>query len=175
MSETVSRRTVLAAGATGVAATSGCLGALTGGGGPEERSITLAISGSMSEPSVAITPEPAVEGVVTVGVGDAVTLEFANELDSDFGVHNHVTDGETVVEAGGTATESFDVTEAMVGRHELEGFSPGEHSEGTETHEGEHGDEMGTETGTHEGGDQSEEEGEHVGEVTLVVVEVRPG
>lgn len=150
MTQNTSRRTVLAAGATTVAATSGCLGALSPGGqGSGERSIEFTLSGSPSEPSVAIAPEPSVEGVATVGVGDEVTFEYTNDLGSDFGVHNHVTDSEVVVEAGATASESFTVIEAMVGRHDIEGF---EADEGSET-EGGHGDEA----------------------MSLAVVEVRPG
>lgn len=150
MVESISRRALLAAGLAGAASTAGCLGRFTpGGSGSRTLTYELTLTGSTPDPDLEISPAPDVEGVISIGVGDEVTLEVTNGLDAAFAVHNHVTDEETTVEAGDTATQSFEVIEAMVGRHELEGFvSDGEGEDG----EGEHGDQA----------------------TTLAVVEVRP-
>lgn len=147
---TVRRRTVLFAGATGIAATAGCLGALSSDSGPQDHTFTVSITRSNGELSGRVAEATDVEDVVQVAVGDSVTLEFVNETDAYVGVHDHATDTEAIVDPGGETTMTFDVSEAMVGRRNIEAWIA------DDTARAENGDTHGADA------------------TTIVVIEVRP-
>lgn len=67
----------------GVAPTAGCSDALSGGGGPEDRSFDVTITVADGEPTGAVAGSD-VEDVVRVRVGDVAT--FANETADPVGV-----------------------------------------------------------------------------------------
>ena len=161
----VGRRAVLLAGVPVVGSLAGCLGGIAGGSGPQERTYEVTITRSGGTLQASVDPSGDTAGVVQVNVGDTVTFDVTNEAGVPVGVHNHATDEEVVVEAGGSTTMEFEAVESMTGRHELEGYvaegTEGGHSEGTE--------------GNHSEGTAEGAEGGHGGETTpLIVIEVRP-
>lgn len=166
----MTRRSVVVGGTAGIVSLAGCLDTFTGGSGSRSRTFECRISRAGEKLAMTVEPEGDVEGVVEVQVGDEVTFEFTNATDAEVGVHNHVNDGEVTIDAGGTHAMAFEVTDDMVGRHEIEGWitgSAGGHHEET-TEDGHHDEETTTETHHHE------DEGDHGETVTLLVVEVRP-
>lgn len=122
----LSRRAVLV-GAAALTTTTGCL-SLSGESGPRERTFTVTITESDGVPAGSVA-EADVEGVVRVFVGDTATFTFVNDAGRAVGVHDHASDEEFVVETGGERRFEFEVTEAMVGRQEIEAWFP-EESEG---------------------------------------------
>lgn len=114
----LTRRTTLVAAGMAFA---GCLGS-PADEGPQER--TYALTVTRSEGTLAMQVEPAgdVEDVIRVSVGDTVTFTIANEAAVPVGVHNHADDATVVVEPGATRDLGFEATEAMTGRHEIEGW-----------------------------------------------------
>lgn len=118
---TTSRRALLLGAATGVAASAGCLGGLSGDDGPRERSFDVAITAPDGE-LVGTVAGADVEDVVQVRVGDTAAFAFGNETDAPVGVHDHASGAEVVIDPGGERTTEFEVTEAMIGRQEIEAW-----------------------------------------------------
>lgn len=133
----VGRRTVLGSGVAGLVALAGCLDNPFGSSGPRERTYEITVSRSGEALAVSIEPSSDVEDVVQVNVGDTVTFDIVNDAGAPVGIHNHATDEEIVVEAGGERTTEFEATESMTGRHEIEGWIAEDDSG---TAEGEHGE-----------------------------------
>lgn len=144
-----SRRTVLAAGGATVVSLAGCLGG-SEPSGPQRRAYTLTLTRSGGTLGLRIEPAGEVADVIRIHVCDTVEFTVVNEAAVPVGFHNHANDVEFVVEPGQQRATSFEATEAMTGRQEIEGWVV----------EDEHG-------GAHD---------EHGGEATsLAVIEVRPG
>lgn len=156
----VTRRTVLVAAGSGVGGLAGCIDTPAGGSGPERREFALTISRSGDALEMRIDPAGDVEDVIRIFVGDTVRFDIANETDVPVGVHNHATDVEIVLDAGGQRTMAFEATEAMIGRHEIEGWvADDEHGDGEDDGEG----------------DGEQDDGGHgSGTTSLAVLEVRP-
>lgn len=144
----VSRRALLLASASGVAASAGCLDMLPNESGPQERTFDVTISTADSE-LVGTVADADVEDVVQVHVGDTAVFTFANETDQPVGVHDHASDAEVVIDPAGEQTIEFEVTEAMIGRQEIEAW-------------------FADET------DQQEDDGHGMDTTAIVIVEVRP-
>lgn len=141
----LARRTVLLTGGSAVVGLAGCLS--TGSdGGPEERSFTLTLTRSETGIEGTIEPAGAVADVVQVAVGDSVTFTVLNDAEVSIAIHNHADDTEEIVDAGDDTELSFEATEAMTGRHEIEGWVV----------------------------EEADGAGDHDAATTLVVIEVRP-
>lgn len=142
------RRVFLLGTATGVSAVAGCLGSLSGDTGPRERSFSVTVTASDGEP-VGVVEAAEIEDVVQVHVGDTVSFTFSNDTDEPVGVHDHASDAEIVIAPADEQTLEFEVTEAMIGRQEIEAWF------------------------ADDAGDQGA--AEHAGDATpIVIVEVRP-
>lgn len=142
------RRAFLLSTAAGITAVAGCLGDLSGDSGPRERSFSVTITTSGAEPDGTVEGAE-VEDVVQVHVGDTVSFTFSNDAGEPVGVHDHASDAEIVIEPGDEGTMEFEVTEAMIGRQEIEAW-------------------FVDDTG-------NRENGEHGADATpIVIVEVRP-
>lgn len=170
------RRTVLAVGATGLAALAGCIDAPFGDSGPESYTYAITLDDGDGEITASIDPSGDVEDVITVEVGDEVTFEVENRRDEPTVFHNHVPHEETTVEAGETATMTFTPTEERIGSHEVEVFDA-ESSGGTDDHHDDAGtDSAETTEGTHgettEGGHDDGHDAEEI--YVILTVEVRP-
>lgn len=140
----VPRRAVLLAVGTAVAG-AGCLGD-PGSDGPRAHTVSLTLTRADGSVEASVESGGPVSDVVQVNVGDSVTFTVRNDADVPVGVHNHADDAEVVVDPGGETDLSFEATEAMTGRHEVEGWLA-----------------------------EDGEAGEHgAGATTLVVIEVRP-
>lgn len=129
------RRSVL----SGIALTlgsAGCMDALTGDQGPQERSFEVRITAEDDELDGDVSGDETVNGLIQVFVGDTVTFTYNNETDDPVGVHDHPTDEEAVIDGGGETTFEYEVIEAMVGRHEIEAWVAGD-SDDAHAHEGE--------------------------------------
>lgn len=129
----VDRRTVLIAGGSAMASISGCLDG-SDSSGPQARSYTLAITRSDESFGLQIQPAGDVSGVIQINVGDTVEFTIINEADVPVGFHNHANDAEIVIDPGETRTMSFEATEAMTGRQEIEGWSAEDGNGGGEGH-----------------------------------------
>lgn len=147
---TVTRRTALAFGGATVATFAGCLGGPEPSG-PRHRIYTLTITRPDEALELRIEPAGEVADVIQVRVGDTVEFTVVNETAVQVGFHNHADDVEFVVEPGDQREVSFEATEAMTGRQEIEGWV----AEAGQEEEGERGGHGG-------------------GEATLGVIEVRP-
>lgn len=144
------RRTFLIAGGSTMLAMAGCLGQ-SEQSGPQNRSYTLTITRPGDTLELKIEPAGEVADVIQINVGDTVEFTIINEAEVPVGFHNHANDAEIVIETGEQRVMSFEATEAMTGRQEIEGWVV----------EDEHGEE-----GAHD---------EHGGEATsLAIIEVRP-
>lgn len=145
------RRTVLAAGGSAILSLAGCLSDGSEPSGPQQRSYTLTLTRSGETVELQIDPAGEVADVIQISVGDTVEFTIVNDADVPIGFHNHANDAEIVVVAGAERTMTFEATEAMTGRQEIEGWVA-------------------------EGADgATETDGEHGGEATtLAVIEVRP-
>lgn len=117
----VGRRALLWASATGVAAAAGCLDVLPGERDPQERTFDVAITTADDE-LVGTVEGADVEDVVQVYVGDTAVFTFANRTDEPVGVHDHASDADVAIDPGGEQTLEFEVTEAMIGRQEVEAW-----------------------------------------------------
>lgn len=144
----VSRRALLSASAAGVAAAAGCLGVLPDRSGPQERRFDVAITTADDE-LVGTVEGADVEDVVQVHVGDTAVFTFANGTADPVGVHDHASDADVVIDPGAEQTMAFEVTEAMIGRQEIEAW-------------------FADET------DRQGDDGHGVDATAIVVVEVRP-
>lgn len=140
------RRTFLLGAVAGIASTAGCPDALSGPSGPEDRSFDVTITAADGE-LTGVVAESDIEDVVQVRVGDTATFTFANETADPVGVHDHASDSEVVVTPGDERSISFQVTEAMIGRQEIEAWVADE---------------------------TAEEDGHGTDATAIVVVEVRP-
>lgn len=144
----LSRRTLLLAIAPGAAAVAGCSNPLAEETGPQERSFDVTITREDGEPTGRVDAAD-VEDVVQVNVGDTVHFTFTNETDEAVGVHDHATDEEFAIDAGGDGTLEYDATEEMIGRQDIEAwFTADAEADGDEVHDAD--------------------------ATTLIVVEVRP-
>lgn len=144
----MSRRVFLLGTATGAAASAGCLDMLPSESGPQKRTFDVTITVSDGELAGTVA-EADVEDVVQVQVGDTAVFTFANETNELVGVHDHASDAEIVIDPDGEQTMEFEVTEAMIGRQEIEAWFAGETDQ--------------------------QEDGGHGREATaIVIVEVRP-
>lgn len=155
MQAPLNRRAVLVSGGAAVLSLAGCLGDGSGASRPQEREYTLTIDRPAETIELQIEPAGDVADVIQINVGDTVGFTIVNEADVPVGLHNHANDAEHVLEPGAQQAETFEATEAMTGRQEIEGWVV------------EHGDDG---TGGHD-----ERDGEH-GEAatTLAVIEIRP-
>lgn len=147
---TYDRRTFLGASGSTMLVLAGCLGQ-SEPSGPQHRSYTLTITQPGDTLELQIEPSGEVADVIQINVGDTVEFAILNEADVPVGFHNHANDAEIVIDPGEQREMSFEATEAMTGRQEIEGWvAEGEHDE-----EGAHGG--------------------HGGEATaLAIIEVRP-
>lgn len=100
----------------------GCSDGETESSGPQERSYTLTITSDSDTLEMQIDPAGDVEDVIQINVGDTVKFTVENEADSPVGFHNHANDEQVVIDAGGAHETSFEATEAMTGRQEIEGW-----------------------------------------------------
>lgn len=142
-----SRRSLLVAAGSALVPLAGCLGGGSEPSGPQERSYTLTILRSGESLDLRIDPAGDVADVIKIRVGDTVHFTVVNQADVPVGFHNHADDVEIVIEPGAERSMTFEATEAMTGRQEIEGWVAEE----------EHGT------------------GDHGGEATtLAVIEVRP-
>lgn len=142
------RRVLLLGGATGVASFAGCLDVLSNDSGPQERSFDVTITTADGE-LVGTVAGADIEDVVQVHVGDTAVFTFTNETDESVGVHDHASDTEVVIDPAGEQTLEFEVTEAMIGRQEIEAWVADEE-------------------------DQGEDDGHSPDATAIVIVEVRP-
>lgn len=143
-----SRRSLLLAGSSGIAALAGCLDGFSEESGPQERSFEVTITTSDGQ-LVGTVAEADVEDVVQVHVEDTVVFTFVNETGDLVGVHDHASDSDVRVASGGEQTIEFEVTEAMIGRQEIEAW-------------------FADET------DQEDAEGHEQDATAIIIVEVRP-
>lgn len=137
---------MLAGVAGGLAALAGCLGG-PGASTPQRLAYTLTITRSGDSLEMRIDPAGDVADVIRINVGDTVEFTVVNEAGVPVGVHNHATDTEFVVDPGDQRGTSFEATEAMTGRQEIEGWVADDGSGGSA-----HGEDA----------------------ITLAVIEVRP-
>lgn len=142
------------AGGTAMLSLVGCIGGGPEDSGPQERQYTLTIAASDETIEMQVTPAGEVADVIQVYVGDTVEFTILNEADDPVGFHNHANDAEVMIEPGREHVMTFEATEAMTGRHEIEGWL----AAGNQGH-----------------ADDEEDHGEH-GEstTTLAIIEVRP-
>lgn len=108
--------------AGGLAALAGCVGGGPGASTPQRLAYTLTITRSGDTLEMRVEPAGDVADVIRINVGDTVEFTVVNEAGVPVGVHNHATDAEFVVEPGGRRETSFEATEAMTGRQEIEGW-----------------------------------------------------
>lgn len=141
------RRSVLVAGTVAAASLAGC----SGGREPQKRTFTLTISRTDQTLHLRVDPAGDVQDVIRVYVGDTVEFVIVNEADVAVGFHNHATDAEFIIDPGDTREESFEASEAMTGRQEIEGWV------------------------IQSDGDGSSDSGHHPAEVTTIaIIEIRP-
>lgn len=100
----------------------GCLGNGSDRGGPEQRTYTLTLTRSGETVEMTVDPAGEVADVIEINVGDTVEFTIVNEADAPVGFHSHANDAELVVDAGEERVMTFEATEAMTGRQEIEGW-----------------------------------------------------
>lgn len=142
------RHFVLAMGSA-MLSLAGCNGRGRSDSGPQEREYTLTITTEGDTIHLQIEPAGEVEDVIQVNVGDTVTFTVVNNTAAPIGFHNHATDAEIILEPGEERVMTFEATDAMTGRQEIEGWVADSNDE---VSDGDHG------------GDAS----------TLAIIEVRP-
>lgn len=154
MPSPLTRRTVLVAGGSALVPLAGCLDG-SDPSGPQHRSYTLTITRSGETLELEIRPAGEVADVIQINVGDTVEFTIVNDAGVPVGFHNHANDAELVIEPGEEHVMSFEATEAMTGRQEIEGWviESEPDGEGHAEENGAHGD----------------------GATTLAIIEVRPG
>jgi plastocyanin len=144
------RRTFLLGSGSTILAFTGCIGQ-SEPSGPQNRSYTLTITRPGETLELQIEPAGEVADVIQIHVGDTVEFTITNAAAVPVGIHNHADDAEIVIEPDEQRVMTFEATEAMTGRQEIEGWVA----------EGEYG-----EDGAHD---------EHGGDATsLAIIEVRP-
>lgn len=153
MPSPLTRRTVLVAGGSAMVSLAGCLGG-SEPSGSQHRTNTLTITRSGETLELQVEPSGEVEDGIQIRVGDTVEFTIVNEAGVTVGFHNHANDAELVIEPGEEHVLSFEATEAMTGRQEIEGWVA---------------------ESEHHGEGHDEENAQH-GEVTtaLAIIEVRP-
>lgn len=167
----LTRRGALIGGVTTLGVLAGCTD-LIGDGGPQTRSYDVTIVERDGSLAADVTPQTA-PGVIQVNVNDDVTLHIENDLEEAIGVHNHVTDEETILSPGETHTMTFTPTDTVVGRHDLEAFrAPDEHDGGGENQSDHDDDSHGNES-DHDEEDDDDHDRHGEGRAVLVI-EVRP-
>lgn len=174
------RRSFLGTAGLVLAGTAGCLG--TSGESSEPTTRQYALTITRQEGALATTVEPAGDapGVVTVSVGDDVTVDVRNDADVPIGLHDHVTDAEFVLDPDEERSIEFTPAESDVGRHEIEGYPASGETEEGDGHDHDHGSgdghDHGTDGGSGHGSDGEETDGSGHGSdsSTLVTVEIRP-
>lgn len=116
----VSRRDMLGCAGAAIVGIAGCIEGETDG--PQERTYRLTLTRSGETIEGTVEPAGPVSDVVQITVGDSVALVVQNDADIPLGVHNHANDAEVIVDPGTVSDLSFEATEPMTGRQEVEAW-----------------------------------------------------